>query len=215
MHRKVEYTYWIIQDFLLEEPIGVLTNLMLVMLAGIYGYRLWKSGMTFPSYFFFSLLAAHFCDALAHGFFYYFGENMHFAGWTLSAFTLLLLEQDSILTHCNKYQRGLRLVSFLKFLIFLPLALGLRDFLAVNINFGIGVLLIVLPLKIKSVVQLKDRSSRLFLYAIGFLFLPGIVSTTRWNPHVWFNSNDLGHVLLGIAFWMIYRSFSSRYSSQT
>jgi hypothetical protein len=205
MHRKVEYTFWFLNDLLIEEPIGVITNLALVIMAFYFSIRLRKNSSPWPSFFFLFLGLAHLAGAMAHGFFYLFGESMHFTGWVLGAIALFFLEWEMI-GSSGIQASPLRWLSISKLIIFPLAVLYLRDFNVVNINFALGMIGIILPLQWTEYRRSKSKSSIWFLRALVFLLLPAAASVSRWNPHLYFNSNDLGHALLAIGFWMIFKS---------
>jgi len=184
MHRKVEYTYWFLNDILIEEPMGVLTNLLLVILAWYFAGRLFKQGSSWPIMFFLFIGLAHLAGSMAHGFFYIFGESMHLAGWLISGTALFFLEW-AIISGSAKWS-WLRWISLLKLISFAILAFQVRDFLIVNINFGIGMIGMLLPIEIAEFRRTRSASSLWFLRALVFLLLPAVVSITRFSPHNYF-----------------------------
>ena len=153
--------------------------------------------------------ATCFGGIFSHGFLYYFGEQFKLVGWFISMLSIMLIERASI-EHARaiiprRLHQWLLAINLVELMIFATLAAVTINFRFVEIHSAYGLLGVVFTFHLLMYRRMRDRGSRLILYAVGVLGLAVFAYNYPINPHIWFNRTDLSHILMAIATILILR----------
>ncbi len=202
---------------LIQEPMTALTDFLTVgvcLFAFIKLYQLKRTSrprIWFALYFLFLAISTFNAAIFGHAFLYIFGIPGKVSGWIFAAPAVFYLENASL--YCNpKYKFlkdknwiGILLIKLLLFyfLLWMP---ETRSFELVKINSAIGIALISLGSFIYTWVKTKKKVHRNMCLALLLCFLPGIVYQLEISFHLFFNHNDISHVLMAGCCYVLYRN---------
>lgn len=208
----VEYTEITLFDYLIQEPMGLLTDWLITAFSIFWGLKLLalNGNSKHLAYFFILLGLSTLFGGAAHGFFYKFGISLHRVAWITSALALFML-QIAVLRLFSDFLQKVMLAFSVFQLVFFGILFTLSDkFMYTGINLAVGLLFVVLPF----VWRKNERFDlsvlrRNFSIGISILLLPGILVALRFNPHKWLNSNDLSHLIIILALYFLYKGARS------
>lgn len=204
----VEYTEITLFDYLIQEPMGLITDWLITAFSVYWGLKLSarKDDSRHFAYFFILLGLSTFFGGAAHGFFYKFGINLHRVAWISSALALFML-QMAVLRLFNDFIQKVMLAFSVFQLIFFGILFTFSDkFMYTGINLAVGLLFVVLPFLWRKNERYDLRVLRRnFSIGIAVLLLPGILVAMRINPHKWLNSNDLSHLIIIVALYFLFK----------
>ncbi len=145
---------------------------------------------------------------LGHGLQAYVIPEMKVIGWICGATGILFLQIGSIqliksnLT--NSIKKGITtwvviqyFVAVCSMIYFLRIGI-VEAFKVTQVNSVIGLIGVVLPLHIVSVIKLKKKSSKIVIAALVYSAIPGLVYSNQISISCWFNYHDISHVLMSI-----------------
>ena len=196
----------------LQEPTALMSNMLISITAFVIYYR-YKSNATpiesdfhrhWKQFFLFIGLSTFF-GGFGHVFFYYTGFYGKFPSWILAFIAAYHSSKAMIslpIISRNLYQFALVFI-FLKFIIFLGLALYTNNFLFVTLDSIITYLFFCMGLGIY--YWQKGLESFKFTVLAVLVLIPSVfIFTLDLNPGLWFNKNDLSHVLIAITIVLFY-----------
>jgi hypothetical protein len=204
----VEYTEITLFDYLIQEPMGLLTDWLITAFSLYWGLKLLtlQDNSKYFAYFFILLGLSTFFGGAAHGFFYKFGINMHRMAWITSALALFILQMAVLRLFNDFFQKVMVAFSVFQLIFFGILFTLSAKFMYTGINLAVGLLFVVLLFAWRKNERFDLRVLRRnFSIGIGILLLPGILVALRFNPHKWFNSNDLSHLIIILALYFLFR----------
>jgi len=200
----------------ITEPTTALTD-FIVTAACLWAYfRLRKHNgkervLLYFRIFFLSMALATFIGGLVgHAFLYYLRFEWKLPGWITSMISVAFLERVSIerAKPLMKRQVGyffMRL-NFIELMVFAGLAIFSLDFSFVEIHAAYGMLGVVLSFEIFTFIKTRDLSSKYLIASVGITTLAAIVHIAKFSFSKWFNFFDIGHILLAISSFLIYKS---------
>lgn len=225
----MEITQIMIGGFLIQDPMTLLTDLILGIQCLVLAFFLWKRGNHVAEskwiVFFLLILGIGSIEGgiVNHGWYYLFGP-----GWKLPM-VLLVGSSLPFLMIGNVYSirslvspatfktlNSLVLLEYLGFLGFLTTQpIEVINFSSLVLHLVIGILVFT-PL-IQGYGNRKDphRSRKLMLWGIATTLPAGAVNVLKISPDKWFNMYDLVHVLLMVTVYIFFLSGLSFARRQT
>jgi hypothetical protein len=210
----IQETNLLISGIRIDEPVTVLTNLILSVFSFYFYARLGKlknNGTNLSRYwrlFFLFIAIANTIAAFAHGFksyftqhdYYYIWMFMNMAGIPASYYLLLTnLESAAITQKTKNYLQYLAAALTLSLVIFIYL---INDISLVKVNAG---LVIFITLFAHLIFYRKGiPGSKLILRGFIISILTLFVHTLRLSLHDYFNYKDLSHVIMNIGLYVIF-----------
>ena len=79
------------------------------------------------------------------------------------------------------------------------------NFFFVEIHSAYGLLVVVGSFSTFVYVKTRSKGSKLFLIAVAFCAISGLIFMNEWGLHKWFNHFDISHILMAIAAYIFYR----------
>lgn len=182
--------------FTLHEPVTVLTDLMLSAVGFYYSIKTRKSHAKLWSVFFLILSLATLAGALGHGLYTGKDNGFQLTARCLGLASVMIAEMAALRFDFMKpYSKLLQTLFIFQFLTALTLLLRTHSFRIVAVNGTIGMGIIVSAIHL--IAWRKDiTGSNLILLGILINAIAGIVHKFALAPHIWFNHNDLAHVLM-------------------
>jgi len=190
------------------EPMTVLTNFILAGMCFFYFKQLKLSHGNWALFFLFLGLST-FCGAIGHGYSQDINNPVKFLSRIFAIFSVVFGGAASISSLNNPKSRkillGLLTVQSLAFLIWLIAA---NSFVAVKYNSILGLGVIVLGIHIYHYA--KNQVSKDFLIALGIIInaSAAIINTYKLGLSPNFTYHDVGHVVLMIGIFFMYRGIS-------
>lgn len=197
----------------LQEPVTVLTNILIVVTCAILYFKLnlttskpelKKHWRLFFVFFGTSALIG----AFAHGFKSYFAEETFYYIWMLMnlsgiPITYFLHSANIELSDfTDKTKQLLHYIILAIILVFVVITILTNNFASVKINGGIAILFTI----IVHVITWRKKVEGSGWIAFGFIFSIStmIIHTAKLSLSDWFNFKDISHVFMNIALFMIY-----------
>lgn len=216
----MEITQIMIGGFLIQDPMTLLTDLILGAQCFGLAFLLWKRGNHAAEsrwiFFFLLVLGIGSIEGgiVNHGWYYLFGP-----GWKLPM-VLLVGSSLPFLMMGNVYSiralvsprtfkalSWLVLLEYLGFLGFLTTQpIEVIDFKSLVPHLSIGLLVFVPLLQRYAIKKDPHKSRRMMLWGIASTLPVGAVNILKISPDKWFNMYDLVHVLLMITVYLIFLS---------
>ena len=160
-------------------------------------------------YYFLSMgIATAIGGIIGHAFLYALSFEWKLIGWIASMFSIMLVERASIeyalpLIH-NRIGNIFKWVNLVELCTFITLTCIRLDFFFVEVHSSYGLLIVVASLNIYVFTKLKTPGSKIFLIAVGFSAIAALIYMNKWSISVWFNYNDISHVLMSISALFFY-----------
>lgn len=194
----------------LQEPMSLVTNLLIAIPAFVFFLRLRKEDDAFKknwAFFFLFLSISTGLGGLSHVFFQYTGMVGKMVTWFFSFISVFysgraMLSVPILPPKIRKVGMSLLVV---RILIFAVLAFATIDFLFITIDTAIGYLAYCLGLGIYY-WRKGLNSFKYMVYGIIVLVPSIFIFLLKINPHIWFNKNDLSHVIIAITITFFYIS---------
>ena len=194
---KIPFSFF---GYCLQEPMALITNWLIAATAFILFFRLKNPQNKFQKhwklfYIFFAI--STFFGGLGHLLFYYFDVYGKFPCWffgTISAFHAGKAMISNKLISTEK-QRSLTYFLVFKGIVLAGLAIIQQTFLFIMLDSIITYLFFCLGFGIYYWKK-GNQAYKYTVFAI-LILLPSIfIFTLQINPHLWFNKDDLSHVLM-------------------
>jgi hypothetical protein len=146
---------------------------------------------------------------IGHGFLYLFSFAWKLPGWITSMVAVMLLERASI-EQLRDYlprrgTRALSTVNLVELAVFMLLTLVTLNFRFVEIHSAYGILVVVGSLQLYALLKMRIPAARVYLIAIAWAALSGVVYIGEFGLSIWFNHYDLSHTLMAVANFVFYR----------
>lgn len=224
----MEITQIMIGGVLIQDPMTLLTDLILAAQCLILAFWLWQKGNHQPVarwiVGFFVMLGIGSIEGgiVNHGWYYLFGP-----GWKLpmvlivgSSLPFLMVAnaisiQPLLPAHTFRLLLFVIALEFVGFLIYLTtLPIETIDFKSMVPHLAVGLLLFVTMIQVYALNKDPHPARNLMLWGIVALVPVGIVNILKISPDKWFNMYDLVHVLLMLPIYLFYRA-GLRFSERT
>jgi hypothetical protein len=205
----------------LLEPMALITNSILGLLALFFAYKISKLKSKLPFYKYWKLFFLLFgigilLGGIGHTFYNQLGVYGKIQGWCLGPFTIYLAERAMISIHWQDSKKSsLKKIAIAKLIlvyaIFIAILfiseeskLSTQPFLPIAINTIIGFIGFVGVLGYK---YSEEISSKFKYFCLGVLVLmpTALIFLMKVNIHPWFNKNDFSHLIfcLGITYFYL------------
>ncbi|MGM0478894.1 MAG: DUF6962 family protein [Bacteroidota bacterium] len=196
----------------LQEPMAWVTNWIVAATAFILYFRFKPVENDFQKhwklfYLYFGL--STFFSAFGHVFFMYFGVFGKYPTWILGMIGAYHAGTAMISLNILKgrLRQTLKFILSAKLIVLMVLALALQNFVFVMADATLTYLVFCLGLGIyywrKGV-----KSFKFTVIAVLILFPSIFIFTLQFNPHIWFNKDDLSHVLMAMTIVFFYLGVS-------
>ena len=183
----------------LQEPMALVFNWLMSLICFIAFFSLRNNNskeIKFWKLFFLIFGISTFFGGFGHLFFQYFGlygKFPHWIGGIISAYfagRAMLCRLENL-----KLKMNLNLILIIKAIVFLGLALGLKNFIFVAID---AIVTYLFYCGIIGFTLCKKGVSAMMFIVIGVLIcIPAaFVYILKINPSIWFNTDDLSHVFM-------------------
>lgn len=199
------------------EPVTILTDLLISAICFYSFFKLKKINKREPeqialNYFFLFMGISFFLGGvIGHGLMFYFGQQGHLPAWFFSMLGVvffahaIILRVKPVISHI--FYNLLILSNWLGFLIASCLMLYMIKFTVTEVHAIFGILLIGLSLEILLFNKYKNTSGKLIFLGISGLGISALVHLLKISiDDLWFNHNDLGHILLACSMWAFYKA---------
>jgi hypothetical protein len=145
---------------------------------------------------------------IGHAFLYALTFEWKLAGWITSMFSIMLVERASIeyalpLIH-TRMGTIFKWINMVELMTFVTLTCFRLDFFFVEVHSSYGLLVVVASLNLFVFIKLRTPGSKLFLTAVAFSAIAAIIYMNKWSLSVWFNYNDISHILMSISALFFY-----------
>lgn len=196
----------------LGEPVVALTGLLVTVVCFYAWFRLRRlpasndvlrlSSIFFLLMGFSTLIGA----VVGHLFLYCLPFVFKSPGWVLGMISMSAFEQ-AIIVRAKPFL-GAGWGRALTWLNMITLTLGLWFvtstlwFPGVEIHAAFGVLGIIAPLETILLLKYRNKGSQYLLLGLLFLVVAVLVHIMKLSLSVWFTFFDIGHLLMGISFWL-------------
>lgn len=200
---KLPYT---IGGLCLQEPMALITNWLIAAICFICFYNLGEPTSEFEKYWkrfylFFGLSTVF--GGLGHTFFFYTDIYGKFPCWILGIFTSYNAGKAMISLYTPSRTKLLTQLLIIKGIALLTLALTMKSFLFITIDAIVAYLIFCGGFGI----YFWKKGMQGFKYIVfGVLVLTpsAFIFLLKLNPHIWFNKDDLSHVLMMVTIIFFY-----------
>ena len=192
-----------------SEPATVLTNWIFASFCLLFGHKLFHNHSDKYqknwSFYFLLIGLASITGGTAHGFFTYFGQNLHLVSWLFIGIGVYgsELATSYILPDGNSRKR-FRTFSLIKLVIFFSSLIYFQSFEVVRINTAMGLVGMVLPIHLLDFMKNKRQGSKTVVLAVIAMLAPAAVHAFRISYNDWFNHNDISHLVMILSFYVFY-----------
>lgn len=198
------------------EPFNILTNLLISAVCWYAFANLKKTNPTegpqkLATYFFLIMgIATAAGGILGHGFLYATGVWGKLPGWMLSMVAVACMERAAI-----GHASGLLAPNTGRFLSWLNVVviLSIATFTLLTFNFtftelyaAYGLFLVLFSLELYVYVKTKHPAGPQFFKATAIGALAAITHQLHIGINVWFNYNDVSHLIMALAVWYYYKA---------
>lgn len=192
----------------LQEPMSMVTNGLISIATFIFYVQLKPRTNTFYTYwkYFFILLSiSTFLGGLSHVFFYYTGILGKMPSW-LFAFMASIFAGKGMIVGGNLSSGTKQILSWIlysKSLILFLLAVIYQSFIFVTVDSAITYLFFCFVL---GIIYWKKgiESFKYIVFGVVVLISSIFIFLLNINPHLWFNKNDLSHVIITLTICFFY-----------
>ena len=186
--------------YCLQEPMALITNWLISITAFVLYFRIKNPANAFQKhwkFFYLTFGISTFFGGLGHLLFYYFDVYGKFPCWVFGFVAAFHAGKAMISNRLISETRQKRLTHFLIFkaLLLGGMAVIMKSFIYVMIDASITYLFFCLGFGL----YYWKKGSEGFKYTVFavLILLPSIfIFTLQINPHVWFNKDDLSHILM-------------------
>lgn len=199
----------------LQEPVTTLTDLLVTVVCFYAYWKLNKTSQKGNTIYFIKLyfitmgFATLFGGLIGHGFQYAFGLEWKLVGWITSMLAVMFIERSAIEYTFNliptKWHNLLLRLNITELVIIMLFTIYTLNFKFVEFHAVYGFMVVVFSFHLYTYLKTKNIGSRFMLYGIAVLAGAMFVFNYPIAPHVWFNHNDLSHVLMAIASWLFFK----------
>ena len=201
-----------LNGYQLSDPVTVLTDLFITFYT-LYVYLYLRKGKTNSlvvkdwSAFYLYMFISSLLGALNHAGYYLVPASFRLVFWlgmqitACIAIFFAVLATAKIINQPEK-EKKIGAVAAIIMLVFIMLSLILKSFLILKINIATSLVFII----IEHYKSFKKQiiGSGLILYGMLISIIPVFVHSFKWNFGIWFNHNDISHVIMFISLIIIF-----------
>jgi hypothetical protein len=192
----------------LQEPMALVTNMVIAIICLVIYSKMKLAETNFQKnwkMFFLFFGISTFFSGFGHMFFYYTGVYGKYPTWTLGLISAFYAGKAMISLNVinSKLYKVLIRFLYVKFIVFIALALSLQSFVFVMADATISYLFFCMGFGIYY-WRKGLKSFKYTIYAVLFLIPSIFIFTLQLNPHLWFNKEDLSHVLMATTIIFFY-----------
>jgi hypothetical protein len=208
-----DYTYIALGDFLIFEPLIIVSNSIFLALCLRYCIQLRRFGNAYGTHmgnFLFWMGIGSIFGAVCHSVHYQLGVKFFLitlylmnACSLLSIYFCFIASQAYVQTNVRR-AKAVRAVIVLWVLALLVAAAIYREFLLIKIHAAL-VMIFTLVVHIIMLRRSEWQANLWFIWGIAISFLSVIVHSMKLSLHEWFNYKDLAHVFMIIALMVMFR----------
>ena len=202
-------------DIRIDEPITTITDLIIAGMCLYFYIKLRSISKKGPFYKFNNLfflltgIATFLGGIMGHAFNYALGIEWKIPFWVISMLGIACFERSAILfiepIVSGRLLKFLKWINWIEFAVFVILAVMYVEFMFVVGHTIYGMLFVVTAFHAYSYAQLKNKGSKLYLYAAGILSICLICFLFKLGFGVWFNHLDVSHVFMAITACIYYK----------
>lgn len=197
-------------SIVIRDPVTAVTNVLMFLAALQAWRRLIRDDVTFlPSrtwrWFFAGISIASLIGVIVHGFSYYTPENVHLAIWlTMGLVQSAGVSGAQLATVQHYLPQKLRLLQgfiIAQLVITTIILISFQSYAIVKYHLAVG----ILPLFFWHLIQYR-RGKKSGIWIAGGIVVSAItggVHGFKISLSVWFNYNDIAHILVLISIWMM------------
>ena len=192
----------------LQEPMALVTNMVIAIICFVIYSKMKITENNFQKnwkIFFFFFGISTFFSGFGHMFFNYTGVYGKFPTWTLGLVSAFYAGKAMISLNVidPKLYKGLIRFLYFKFFVLGILGLYFKSFIFIMTDATISYLFFCMGFGIYY-WRKGLKSFKYTVYAVLFLIPSIFIFTLQFNPHVWFNKEDLSHVLMATTIIFFY-----------
>lgn len=196
----------------LQEPITTFTDLLVTVVCFYAYWKIKKSNNSSRAvqhikyYFILMGIGIGLGGLIGHGFQYVFSYEWKCVGWVLGMFAVLFFEFSALEYTANlipkKLHKMLMGFSIIEIIIALTFTVAFVDFKYVQYHMVYGFIMVIFSLHLLIYYKTNDNGSRWMLAGVAMLVVAISAFNYRVAPHIWFNHNDLSHILIAISTYL-------------
>jgi hypothetical protein len=196
----------------LQEPITTFTDLLVTVVCFYAYWKVNKSGISSKAiqyikyYFILMGTGIAFGGLIGHGFQYAFSPAWKCLGWVIGMFAVLFFEFSALEYTANlippKWHKILVGFSIIEIVIALAFTISFVNFKYVQYHMIFGFIVVVFSLHLLIYYKTNDHGSRWIMAGVAMLVIAISAFSYRVTPHIWFNHNDLSHVIIALATYL-------------
>ncbi len=196
-----------------DEPVTTITDFVISFIGFMAFFKTTGHGNSkainlYRYFFLFTSISTLVAGIIGHAFAYYFGFEFRMIGWvfgiigvTFAQFAALFHAKNSISSSVFNWLK----IFFVAELFIIAFVLATyRSFGIVEIQAGIGLVLIVAGLETFHYSKTKSELSSKIMMGVGLTVLAVVSHVGKLAISEWFNHMDLGHVLMSLALYTMY-----------
>lgn len=198
-----------------DEPVTMITDVLVSVVCFYAYYRLMqvkkRDRLHFLYRYFFLLMGiATFLGGLVgHSFNYALSIYWKVPGWYLSMFAIAFAERASILYSAKLIKPAsasfFTWLNIAELLFFLVISVLTMNFYFVVGHSAYGLMVVIAGFQGYIYYRTRHIGSKMFLKAVIWSGVGAIFYLNQWALSKWFNHIDIGHVLMALSSWYIYK----------
>jgi len=198
----------------IDEPIAMLTNIIVAFVCFYSFYQLNKrkipgrAHLYFRFYFLLMGIATLLGGVVGHGFLYALRFEWKLPGWLIGMVAVGLIQHAAIAharpiikPHIGNYFLAVNLTELIVLMIATVITL---NFNWVELHSVYGLLAIVSTFHTYIYYRTRDKGSLTILGGLAITGVASLVFKNKLSLHSWFNYQDISHMLLAIAAYVLY-----------
>jgi hypothetical protein len=198
----------------IDEPIAMLTNIIVALVCFYAFYQMHKkkipgrANLYFRLYFLLMGIATLLGGVIGHGFLYALRFEWKLPGWLIGMVAVGLIQHAAIAharpiikPHIGNYFLAFNLTELVTLMIATIVTL---NFKWVELHSVYGLLAIVSTFHAYIYYRTKDKGSLTILVGLAITGIASLIFKNKISLHTWFNYQDISHLLLAIAAYVLY-----------
>ncbi|MEM8889236.1 MAG: hypothetical protein AAGD28_14765 [Bacteroidota bacterium] len=198
-----------------DEPVTMLTD---VLVSAVCFYAYWelmrlevrnRIHFFYRAFFLLMGLATFWGGLIGHSFVYALSLEWKIPGWFMSMFAIAFAERACILYAKPLIKKGLgeffTWLNIVELILFMIISVWTLNFYFVVGHSAYGLVIVMASFQWYVYYRTGHKGSLQFLYAVIWSALGALIFINQWAISKWFNHIDIGHVLMAMSSWNIYK----------
>lgn len=201
---RIEFEW---MGFHLLEPMSLVTNSLISIFCLIFFFRIERNNeySVWWSRFFILMAISSFTGGIAHLFANYITYELKWLSWGTISLSIFCAEMGSSeLLIRKKWRKFIRIQALIRLVLILSFIIIFFNFELVKINSTIGMIAVIAGIHFNFLIKKQLYSSAWIMAGVIWGIIPSLVHTFNLNIHLWFNRDDLAHVILIPTFLLIF-----------